>query len=100
MPCGVLHAAVQAGDAPRRFARSSSGGGMPCGVLHAAVQAGECPVAFCAVPVWTVRGQKAPAKDNSPGTEYASGQNKPTLIRSTIQEISQKYPAGTTVERQ
>ena len=33
MPCGVLHAAVQAGDAPRRFARSSSGGGMPCGVL-------------------------------------------------------------------
>lgn len=33
MPCGVLHAAVQAGDALRRFARSSSGGGMPRGVL-------------------------------------------------------------------
>ena len=86
MPCGVLHAAVQAGDAPRRFARSSSGGGMPCGVL--------CGSGLdCA-------GAENPAKKNSPGTEYASGQNKPTLIRSTIQEISQKYPAGTTVERQ
>ena len=73
MPCGVLHAAVQAGDALRRFARSSSGGGMPCGALHAAVQAGECPVAFCAVPVWTVQGQKIRQRRTAPEQNMLPG---------------------------
>ena len=73
MPCGVLHAAVQAGDALRRFARSSSGGGCPAALCTQQFRRGNAPWRFVRFRSGLCGGRKPQQRITAPEQNMLPG---------------------------